>query len=68
MFEFPEIGSKTGLFVIDFISNGYSSRAVIKKGGLSYVTKNSREGTMCYLCNEDKEICKDDTTAIWFND
>ena len=67
MFEIPEIHQKAGLFVIDFISNGTSSRAVIKKGSLSLVYKSARDGLHCFICDDEKQICKDDTTAIWFS-
>ena len=43
-FEFPELDNRVGLFVIEFISNGFSSRAVIKKGSLSLITKSTIAG------------------------
>ena len=44
MFEITEIDKKSGLFIADFISNGFSSRSVIKKGNLTLVHKVAREG------------------------
>ena len=44
LFDIPEIKNKPGLYVIDFISNGISSRAVIKKGSLTLVQNKTREG------------------------
>ena len=67
LFEINEIHNKAGLFVIDFISNGFSSRAVVKKGSLSLVTKIAREGHIWYIWDENKQICKTDSTAIWFS-
>jgi hypothetical protein len=67
LFEFPEISKKAGLFVIDFFSNGFSSRAVIKIGSLSFTTHIEREGNICYILDENRQICKHETTAIWFN-
>lgn len=67
MFEIPEIDKKSGLFIIDLISNGYSSRAVIKKGNLTLVHKTAREGHVCYICDEDSGICKSNGTALWYS-
>ena len=36
-FEFPQLDNWIGVFVIDFVANGYSSRAVIKKGSLTLI-------------------------------
>ena len=33
-FSFPELTGKVGLYIVEFIGNGISSRAVIKKGSL----------------------------------
>lgn len=67
LFEFPEISKKAGLFVIDFFSNGFSSRAIIKIGSLSFISHTEREGNICYVLDENRQICKNDTTAVWFN-
>jgi hypothetical protein len=67
LFEIPEIDLKSGLFVIDFISNGYSSRAVIKKGSLSIVYRVDREGYIYNIIDENTDICKTPDTAIWWN-
>lgn len=53
VFEFPQLDDKIGLFVIDFIANGYSSRAVIKKGSLTLIQKQTINGHACYLINEE---------------
>lgn len=49
MFEIPEIDKKPGLFIVDLISNGYSSRAVIKKGSLTLITKQTKSGVDCFI-------------------
>ncbi|CAI2372903.1 unnamed protein product [Moneuplotes crassus] len=67
-FDIPEIKKKPGIYVIDFISNGISSRAVIKKGNLTLIRKDIREGHECYILDENREICKEASTAIWFSD
>jgi hypothetical protein len=65
--EFPELDNKVGLFVIELISNGYSSRAVIKKGSLSLITKSTIAGQYCYILDENREICTGDRTGMWYN-
>ena len=39
-FEFPKL-TRPGVYVIDLIGNGVSSRAVIRKGKLTHVVRNS---------------------------
>jgi hypothetical protein len=67
VFEFPELDDKVGLFIIEFISNGHSSRAVIKKGSLSLVTQATVAGHVAYVLDENKEICKGDDAGMWFD-
>jgi hypothetical protein len=50
-FEFPEISSR-GVYVIDFIGNGKSSRAVIKKGKLRYLVRSSVAGQIVTVLDE----------------
>jgi hypothetical protein len=42
-FKFPEI-TKPGVYVIDFIGNGKSSRVLVRKGRLQYVARTSTAG------------------------
>ncbi|MBM4088061.1 MAG: hypothetical protein FJ276_01335 [Planctomycetes bacterium] len=42
-FEFPEL-AKPGVYVIDFIGNGQSSRAVVRKGRLRCLTRTGTAG------------------------
>jgi len=37
IFEFPQLDNRIGLFVIDFVASGFSSRAVVKKGSLTLI-------------------------------
>jgi hypothetical protein len=55
-FEFPELDNIMGLFVIEFISSGYSSRAVIKKGTLSTIYRPTVTGQIAYILDDDREI------------
>ena len=66
VFEFPQLDDRVGLFVIEFISNGYSSRAVINKGSLSLISKSTVAGQVAYILDENKEICKSEKTGMWF--
>ena len=43
-FEFPELKDKVGLFIIEFVGNGKSARAIIKKGSLSLIHKSTIAG------------------------
>ncbi|CAI2378280.1 unnamed protein product [Moneuplotes crassus] len=66
VFEFNQLDDRVGLFVIEFISNGYSSRAVIKKGTLSLIFKSTAVGQVGYILDENQEICKGERTGLWF--
>lgn len=65
-FEFPELDQKIGLFVIEFISNGYSSRAIIKKGTLSIIYKQTITGQIAYILDDNREICWGEDTGIYY--
>lgn len=65
-FEFEELDNKKGLFVIEFISNGYSSRAIVKKGALSVIYKQRISGQIAYIIDENREICIGDDTGLYF--
>ena len=49
-FEFPQL-NKTGTYVIDFIGNGLSSRALVRKGRLRYVVRPSSAGQVFTVLN-----------------
>jgi hypothetical protein len=48
-FDFPELNGKIGLFIVEFIGNGMSARAVIKKGSLSIIHKPTIAGHLAYI-------------------
>ncbi len=50
-FSFPSI-RKRGVFVAEFIGNGKSSRAVIRKGALNYLVRGSIAGHVFTVFNE----------------
>ena len=61
-FTFPEL-KKRGVYVVEFIGNGQSSRALINKGRLHYVIKNTAAGhQFTILNNANKKI---DDASVW---
>lgn len=61
-FEFPEL-DRPGVYVIDFIGNGQTSRAVIRKGQLHYLLRNSTIGHIFTILDERNQVLKDAT--LW---
>lgn len=68
VFDFPQLDNRVGLFVIECIGNGYSSRAVVKKGTLSLVSRATAAGHVAYILDEDRNICRGRKTGIWFDE
>ena len=52
-FEFPEL-KRPGVYVIDFIGNGKQSRAVVRKGRLSYVATTTPAGQRVTVFDESR--------------
>ena len=44
VFRFDKLAGKVGLFIIEFLGNGVSSRAVVKKGSLSLIHRSTSAG------------------------
>ena len=61
-FEFPHI-KKSGVYVIDFIGNGSSSRAVIHKGVLNYVSRMTTAGHVITVLKEGTSPEK--SASLW---
>lgn len=61
-FEFPEL-KRRGVYVIDFIGNGKSSRVVVRKGGLRYLARTSTAGQIFTILDDQNQIIKDAT--LW---
>ena len=68
-FKFPELTRRVGLFIVEFIGNGLSARAVIKKGSLSLIHKPTIAGHLAYVLDENKKIClgDDGPTGVYFD-
>ncbi len=62
--KFPELQGKFGLYVIEMIGNGKSSRAVVKVGTLSYVARSTVAGQICYVLDSDRKVCVGERTGI----
>lgn len=50
-----------GVYVVEFIGNGVSSRAVVRKGQRAITQKNGAAGMEIHVWNDDRELC---TNAI----
>jgi hypothetical protein len=61
-FEFPKLDAR-GVYVIDFIGNGKSSRAVIKKGRLRYLVRSSIAGQIFEVFDELNKPVK--AATLW---
>eukprot|EP01133_Synstelium_polycarpum_P010245 gene10245-11946_t len=52
-YSFPTLNGKRGIFVLEFIGNGKSSRALIRKGELNYITGINQNGQLIKVIDED---------------
>ena len=50
-FEFPKL-DKPGVYVIDFIGNGKSSRALVRKGRLQHLVRTTPAGQAFTVVDE----------------
>lgn len=57
-FEFPELNQR-GTYVIDFIGNGRSSRALIRRGQLRFVEQSTPAGHAFTVLDETDAVLKD---------
>ncbi|MCP3978248.1 MAG: hypothetical protein GY716_02795, partial [bacterium] len=51
-FTFPQLTGKRGVWVIELIGGGRSSRALIRKGGLHYLSRQGVGGTVLSILDE----------------
>ena len=66
-FKLPELKGKSGLFVVEFIGNGKSSRAVLKIGSLTFISKPTIAGQVCYILDGERNVCMHNSTGIWMD-
>lgn len=57
-FELPEL-KKPGVYVVDFIGNGRSSRALIRKGKLKFLAKTGTSGQIFTVLDESNQKVDD---------
>src|SRR6185436_541570 len=51
-FGFPELNGKRGVWIIEFVGNGKASRALIRKGSLRPIVRQTSAGTMVTVLDE----------------
>ena len=62
-FTFPKLASRRGVWVVEFLGNGRSSRALIRKGQLSYVRRVTADGVRLHILDESDEPVKN--PVVW---
>lgn len=60
--ELPELAGP-GTYVVDFIGNGKSSRALIQKGRLRYVSRPTEAGLLVYVLDEQNHVLPQ--ASVW---
>ncbi|KAK2951373.1 putative Actin-binding protein [Blattamonas nauphoetae] len=60
-----ELDGKRGVFVVDLIGSGQTSRALIKKGTLRVLPRMTVNGHALTLLDENNNIVKRDHAAVW---
>ncbi len=60
--------NKRGVYLIEILGNGMSTRIIIKKGKLNLITRSTAKGILCQMINEKNEVLKGDKTYLWYND
>ena len=64
-FVFEELAGSVGLFIFEFVGNGRSARAVVKKGSLSLIHRSTPAGHLAYIIDDSRNICKEPGTGLW---
>ncbi|MDA0813763.1 MAG: hypothetical protein O3C21_15405, partial [Verrucomicrobia bacterium] len=54
-FEFPQLQAERGVWVIEFIGNGKSSRALVRRGNLQYITRTSTAGNVIRILDDKRQ-------------
>jgi hypothetical protein len=64
-FSFEEIQTKArGVFIVEFVGGGMSSRAIVKKGSLTPLISPHSQGYQVYIVDEAKKIVKGKKTGL----
>jgi hypothetical protein len=64
-FDFPALSQRRGFFVIEFIGNGKSSRAIVRKGSLGLMESFDASGHVFTVFDEKRQLVK--TASLWLN-
>lgn len=63
-FSFASLQGKAGIWVIEFIGNGISSRALVRKGRLTHLSQTTPAGELLVVLNEEQSpVAK---ASAWF--
>ncbi len=62
-FDFPQLKDQRGVWVIEMIGNGRSSRALVRKGGLQFLSATASAGTVITVLDGNNAPAKD--PAVW---
>jgi hypothetical protein len=60
--------NKRGVFIVEFIGGGLSSRALIRIGALSLIRQVLSKGIVFHMVDEQKKICSSSSTDILVGD
>lgn len=63
-YEFPQL-EKSGIYIVEFIGNGRSSRALIRKGQLKYVERIGSAGHVFRVLNDKNEVLEN--ASLWMS-
>lgn len=63
-FTFPGLKGKRGVWIVEFIGNGISSRALVRKGRLQYLAANTSAGVAVRVLDEANRPAAG--PSIWF--
>jgi hypothetical protein len=63
----PDLENKAGVFVLELIGNGRSTRAVIKKGSLKCVTRLTAAGTVVKVLDETNSVCNHEGAGVYLD-
>ena len=61
-FQLPQL-DRAGVYVVDFIGNGISSRALIRKGNLRYFTRMTNAGQLVTVLDDSNQMVQD--ARLW---
>ena len=54
-----------GVFVVELTSSDLSSRAVVQKGSLGLIWKRKKLGSICWIIDENRKVCKGAKTGVF---